>query len=133
MRNATIWILALVLAACSAEDWNWNLPRTNPVDPAVNTGATLPVTLSAKRSELVTFVVNPNVSFALGENFSLAFGIDYIHADVKEFSHMTDVNPAPDQVTLDESNLTGSGVDWGWNDQPVTLDGAQASTEKVTS
>ena len=47
MRNASIWILALVLAACSAEDWNWNLPRTNPVDPAVNTGATLPVTLSA--------------------------------------------------------------------------------------
>ena len=47
MRNLSIWILALVLAACSAEDWNWNLPRTNPVDPAVNTGATLPVTLSA--------------------------------------------------------------------------------------
>ena len=47
MRNASIWILALVLAACSAEDWNWNLPRTNPVDPVVNTGATLPVTLPA--------------------------------------------------------------------------------------
>ena len=47
MRHASIWILAFVLAACSAEDWNWNLPRTNPVDPAVNTGATLPVTLPA--------------------------------------------------------------------------------------
>ena len=47
MRYASIWILAFVLAACSAEDWNWNLPRTNPVDPAVNNGATLPVTLPA--------------------------------------------------------------------------------------
>jgi long-chain fatty acid transport protein len=70
----------------------------------------LPVTLSAKRSELVTFVVNPNISFAIGENWSFAFGIDYLHADVKEFSRIvTDFGPP------DESDLTGSGDDWGWN------------------
>ena len=47
MRNSSLWILVFVLTACSKEDWNWNLPQTNPVDPAVNSGATLPKTLSA--------------------------------------------------------------------------------------
>ena len=70
----------------------------------------LPVTLSAKRSDLVTFVVNPNVSFALGENWSIAIGIDYMHAEVKEFSRITTAFGPPD-----ETNLTGTGDDWGWN------------------
>ena len=59
MRNASIWVL--VLAACSAEDWNWNLPRTNPVDPAVNTGATLPVTLSALITSNTTAVLRGRI------------------------------------------------------------------------
>jgi long-chain fatty acid transport protein len=74
----------------------------------------LPVTLSAKRSELVTFVVNPNVAFAIGEQWSVALGIDYIYADVKEFSRMAVLAPGIPPV-LDESNLTGNGDDWGWN------------------
>ena len=46
----------------------------------------VPVTLSAKKSELVSFVVNPNFAFAINETWSIALGVDYIMADVPEFS-----------------------------------------------
>ena len=37
--------MLLLLSSCSSEDWTWDLPRTNPVDPEVNSTAVLPVTL----------------------------------------------------------------------------------------
>ena len=92
----------------------WGVGITTPFG-LITEWEDLPVTSSAKRSELVTFVVNPNVSFALGEQWSIAIGVDYIHADVKEFSRLVNVNPAPPPLVWDESNLTGSGDDWGWN------------------
>jgi len=92
----------------------WGVGVTTPFG-LITEWEDLPVTSSAKRSELVTFVVNPNVSFALGEQWSIAFGVDYIHAEVKEFSRLANVNPAPPPLVWDESNLTGSGDDWGWN------------------
>jgi long-chain fatty acid transport protein len=91
----------------------WGVGVTTPFG-LITEWEDLPVTLSAKRSELVTFVVNPNVSFALGEQWSVAFGIDYIDAEVKEFSRMAVLVPG-NPPALDESDLTGSGDDWGWN------------------
>ena len=37
--------MLFLLSSCSSEDWTWDLPRTNPVDPEVNSTAVLPVTL----------------------------------------------------------------------------------------
>jgi long-chain fatty acid transport protein len=92
----------------------WGIGVTTPFG-LITEWEDLPVTASAKRSELVTLVVNPNVSFALGENWSFALGVDYLYADVTEFSRLVNVNPAPPPLVWDESNLTGTGDDWGWN------------------
>jgi long-chain fatty acid transport protein len=77
-----------------------------------------PITFSAGKSELVTFVVNPNVAFRLTESWSVAIGADYILADVKNFSREApinlDANPATFEV-IGFSNLSGDGDDIGWN------------------
>ena len=77
-----------------------------------------PITFSANKSDLATFVVNPNVAFRLTDTWSLAVGADYILADVKDFSREVpinlDANPATFEV-VGFSNLTGDGNDLGWN------------------
>jgi long-chain fatty acid transport protein len=66
-----------------------------------------PISFAAKKSELHTFVFNPNVALALDDHWSVAFGLDYIYADLKAFSRQ--LTPAA------ELDLTGDGSDWGFN------------------
>jgi long-chain fatty acid transport protein len=77
-----------------------------------------PVTYSSKRVELVTLVANPNLAFRINDKWSVALGIDYMWADVKEFSKEFDqsalLQQAPGTV-VGQSNLTGDGNAWGWN------------------
>ena len=88
----------------------WGVGINNPYG-LITEWSDVPVTVSARKSELATYVVNPNVAFAVGGGFSVAVGADYIFADVKEFSR--DVNLGP--VIVGQSNLTGDGDDWGYN------------------
>jgi long-chain fatty acid transport protein len=79
---------------------------------------TRPITFSAVRSDLVTFVVNPNVAFRLTESWSLAVGADYIMAEVNDFSREVPVNLDANPRTFEVigfSNLSGDGDDIGWN------------------
>jgi len=76
------------------------------------------VTIAARKSELVTWVVNPNVAFALGSQWSVAVGVDYMLADVKEFSRDVDSSETgvlPPGMVVAENNLTGDGDAWGYN------------------
>ena len=95
----------------------FGLGVTNPFG-LVTEWSTRPITFSASRSDLVTFVVNPNVAFRLTETWSVAIGADYILADVKDFSREVpinlDANPATFEV-VGFSNLTGDGDDLGFN------------------
>lgn len=77
-----------------------------------------PLTYSSERAEFMTFVINPNIAFMVGDNAALAFGLDYIYADVKEFSRSVPVQADPGTVAFEavgRSNLTGNGGDLGWN------------------
>ena len=64
----------------------------------------------SKRAELRTYLLNPNVAVKLGNFWSVAFGADYIAAEIREFSQ---------EFTLSSSavraNLTGEGDAWGYN------------------
>ncbi len=77
-----------------------------------------PITFSSKRVDLATFVVNPNLAFKIDDRWSFAVGIDYIYADVKEFSREFDQSSfleLPPGTVVGASDLTGTGDDWGWN------------------
>jgi long-chain fatty acid transport protein len=63
---------------------------------------------AAMRSELRSYLLNPNVAFKLGNYWSVGFGADYISVEVREFSQQ----PVPGVVT---TNLTGEGTAWGYN------------------
>lgn len=88
----------------------WGVGINNPFG-LITEWSDVPVTLSARKSELATYVVNPNVAFAVGAGWSVAVGADYIFADVQEFSRDVNVGTA----IVSQSNLTGDGDDWGYN------------------
>ena len=66
-----------------------------------------PISAASMRSELRTYLLNPNICFKLGNFWSVAFGADYIATEVNEFSQQ----PGPGVTT----NLTGEGDAWGYN------------------
>jgi len=77
-----------------------------------------PITYSSRRAELVTVLVNPNVAFRLDDAWSIAVGVDYLYADVTDFSRDVDQSALLGQAagtTVGLSNLTGDGSDWGFN------------------
>lgn len=91
---------------------------TNPFG-LVTDWQTRPVTFSAARSELVTFYVNANVAFRLTEHTSVAVGLAYVDADLKEFSREVpidlDGNPLNGFSVIGNTNLSGTGDDSSWN------------------
>lgn len=76
-----------------------------------------PLTYVSQRAEFITFVINPNIAFKVGDNASFAFGVDYIYADVQELSRLVPVQLDADNEfeVIGRSNLTGNGGDIGWN------------------
>lgn len=86
----------------------WGVGLNNPFG-LVSEWEDLPLTLSSKRAELRTFLFNPNIAFKFAKHWSLAFGADYLSAEVRDFSR-DDLNPL-----IVGANLTGEGDAWGYN------------------
>jgi len=79
-----------------------------------------PVTLFSTRAELRTYLLNPNLAFRLSDRWSLALGVDYISAEVREFSRdeiIITAGAAPTGVPPPATrvDLTGEGDAWGYN------------------
>ena len=95
----------------------WGVAVTTPFG-LVTEWKDIPVTLSARKSDLATFVVNPSVAFRFNDNWSGAIGVDYMYADVRDFSRDLDISAlfeAPPLAVIAGTNLTGTGDAWGWN------------------
>lgn len=89
----------------------WGVGVTTPFG-LVTDWTQRPLTFAAARSELQTFVVNPNVAFRMTETISVALGFDYMFADVKEFSREV---PIPGTTVVGFSSLSGEGDQTSWN------------------
>lgn len=83
----------------------WGIGLNNPFG-LISEWEDAPVTFFSRRAELNTYLLNPNLAFRLGELWSLALGIDYLSAEVREFSH--------DEIAF-PVNLHGEGDAWGYN------------------
>lgn len=96
----------------------WGIGLTTPFG-LVTEWAQRPVTFSAAKSELTTFVLNPNVAVAIGGGWALGLGVDYIFADIGSFSREVpidlDGNPLNGFEVIGAANLTGDGNDIGFN------------------
>src|SRR5262249_35165107 len=77
----------------------WGSGLNNPF--GLTTEWPSPVSFFSKRAELKTYLLNANVAFKLHEYWSLGIGIDYLTAEVHEFSRDVVLPP----VTT--SDLTG--------------------------
>lgn len=89
----------------------WGVGLTTPFG-LVTEWTQRPVTFSAQKSELQTFVLNPNIAFRMTQNVSIAIGVDYMFADVPEFSREV---PVPGTPIVGFSKLTGDGDETSWN------------------
>lgn len=83
----------------------WGVGLNNPFG-LVSEWEDAPVTSFSRRAELNTYLLNPNLAFRLGQLWSFALGVDYLAADVREFSHDEIVGPV---------SLQGEGDAWGYN------------------
>jgi long-chain fatty acid transport protein len=95
----------------------WGVGLNNPFG-LVSAWTDIPVTLSHQRAELHTFLLNPNVAYAINDRWSAAVGVTYIFADIKEFSRHIDQSSLlslPPLSVIGESDLSGDGDDWGWD------------------
>lgn len=71
---------------------------------------------SSRRSDLRTFIWNMNVARDLGNGFSVALGVDYLDASIKDFSRNLSLLSLPVPSFAEPlTNLTGTGHDYGWN------------------
>jgi long-chain fatty acid transport protein len=64
--------------------------------------------------ELQTLVFNPTVAFAVNENLSLGFGIDYMWGNVK-YNKTPVIPPALGGPGSFDTELDGNGEAWGYN------------------
>jgi long-chain fatty acid transport protein len=99
------------------EKMAWGLAVTTPFG-LVTEWSDLPVTLSSRKAELHSFVVNPNIAYKFNEYWSGAFGLDYITSDVKNFSRDLDHSALLEAAPLTYvgmMDMSGDGDDWGWN------------------
>jgi long-chain fatty acid transport protein len=87
----------------------WGIGFNSPFG-LVSEWNTAPLTLSSRRAELRTYLVNPNIAFALSHRWSVAVGADYLSAEARDFSHDATVGPFPTTA-----NLRGEGDAWGYN------------------
>ena len=97
----------------------WGVGLNNPFG-LVSEWNDFPIDLFSRRAELRTYLLNPNVAFKLSERWSLAFGVDYLSAEVREFSHDEGIiklvaAPAGGPPPTFTANLTGEGDAWGYN------------------
>jgi long-chain fatty acid transport protein len=97
----------------------WGVGLNNPFG-LVSEWKDVPIVLFSRRAELRTYLLNPNVAFKLSEGWSLAFGVDYLSAEVREFSHDAFITtagaaPAGGPPPTATANLTGEGDAWGYN------------------
>lgn len=108
----------LYYAHRSTGRWAWGIGVTTPFGLATE-WQDRPITFVARRSALVTFVVNPNVAFKLGDHWSIGLGVDYLTADIEDFSREVpidlDGNAFNGFEVIGFSNLTGDGDDFGFN------------------
>lgn len=103
-------------AARIGDRWTVGLGVNNPFG-LVSEWDDVPVTLVARKSSLVTFLFNPNLAYRVNDHWSLALGLDYVHAEVQDFSADVAVGVDPQAGFLigGRRNLTGDGDAWGWN------------------
>ncbi|HEX6850785.1 MAG TPA: outer membrane protein transport protein [Candidatus Polarisedimenticolaceae bacterium] len=99
------------------EDWAYGIGLTVPFG-LVTEWKDLPLTLVSQKAELMTLNINPNLAYKINDNWSVAFGLNYLYADIAEFSRfvpLPDVERAPIPAGTYEFNLKGNGDDLGWN------------------
>ena len=100
------------------EKWAFGVGMTVPFG-LVTEWTDIPVTLVSEKADLMTLNINPNLAYKINEGWSIAFGLDYLYADIKQFSRFVPIPADPDRAPIPagtfRADLCGTGDDIGWN------------------
>jgi long-chain fatty acid transport protein len=107
----------LYFAQKIGEKMAWGVSVTTPFG-LVSEWKDRPVVFSSRKADLMTLVLNPNFAYAFDTRWSLAIGLDYMKADIREFSRDVDQSrllSQPPGTVVGKSDLSGDGDAFGWN------------------
>jgi len=110
------WPSSLYFTQKLGEDWAWGIAFTSPFGLKTQWGPDFEGRYISREANLAVVNVNANAARRLGKSWSVALGIDYAKADIRELSRNiswegTLLEGSPDGFT----KLTGNGSDMGWN------------------
>ena len=107
------WPSSLYFTQKLGDDWAWGLGFTSPFGLKTQWGPGFEGRYISREANVAVVNVNANAARRLGKSWSVALGIDYAKADIRELSRNIDFSIVgqPDGFT----KLTGDGNDIGWN------------------
>jgi len=107
------WPSSLYFTQKLGDDWAWGLGFTSPFGLKTQWGPEFEGRYISREANLAVVNLNANAARRLGKSWSVALGIDYAKADIRELSRNIDFSIVgqPDGFT----KLTGDGDDIGWN------------------
>ncbi len=111
--NSTEWPSSLYFTQKFSDDWAWGLAINSPFGLKTDWGPDFEGRYISRKADLSVVNVNPNLARRIGKSWSVAAGIDYATADIRELSRNIPFGGGalPDGFT----KLTGNGSDFGWN------------------
>jgi long-chain fatty acid transport protein len=107
------WPANLYYTQKLGDDWAWGFGITSPFGLKTQWGPTFEGRYISRESNIAVVNLNPNVARRIGRSWTVAAGIDYAKADVRELSH--NINLGFPVVPDGFVKLTGDGTDLGWN------------------
>ena len=110
------WPSSLYFTQKIGDDWAWGLGFTSPFGLKTQWGPGFEGRTISREANLAVVNLNANAARRLGKSWSVALGIDYARAGIRELSRNiswdgTLLEGSPDGFT----KLTGDGNDIGWN------------------
>jgi long-chain fatty acid transport protein len=95
--------------------WAYGLGFTSPFGLKTQWDSSFEGRFISRESNLAVAAFNANGSFKVGKSWSVAVGIDWAKADIRELSRDLDLAALCGPGCEGFSKLTGDGTDIGWN------------------
>jgi long-chain fatty acid transport protein len=112
---AIAWPSALYYTHRLSDDAAWGLSITSPFGLRTQWGPSFVGRFISRESNLAVGVVNANLAFNLKPGWSMAIGLDWAKAQIRELSRNIDLSALCGPGCEGFTRLKGDGTDAGWN------------------
>jgi len=109
------WPSSLYYTQKLNDRWAWGFGLTSPFGLKTEWDNAFPGRYISREANIAVVNLNPNLACRIGKSWSIAWGLDFARADIRELSRNIDFSGAPFFAPDGFTKLTGDGNDFGWN------------------